>query len=175
MQATEPALRPSFKFSDSATCRLPPAVLFDLLADITERQKWDSCPPYVKAEPIMARPGAALGGARYTASGTVRGIPFEAEAVVIMADRPYRYATRSVTRFARALPTATALEEYRMLPEGTGSLVHYSVEITKHPGTGHWLTRTVNALLEPLLGKRALRKNFRDVLLNAERHVGVVT
>ena len=173
MQAAERTQRPTRTFSDTATCRLSPEVLFDLLADITERQKWDSCPPYVKQEPIMASPGAALSGSRYVASGTVRGVPYEAEAVVVAADRPTRYAVRSFTRFARALPNATSVEEFRISPDPAGSLVRYSVEITKDRGTGDWLNRTLNDLIEPFFAANALRKSFRDILRNAEKHVGV--
>jgi hypothetical protein len=171
MQATETRKRNARVYTDSATCRLSPEVLFDLLADIGERQKWDTCPPYVKQEPIMARPGAALEGARYTASGTVRGVAYDAEAHVIAADRPSRYTVESIMRFARALPTASSVEEYRIYPDPVGSLVQYSVVISKDSRSGDWLNRTLNDLLEPFFAAKALRKNFRDVLRNAEKYV----
>ena len=159
---------------DTAACLLKPEQLFDLLADPIERQKWDLCPPYITQEPLAAAPGPALQGARYTGRGTARGIGFVVLAMVTAADRPRRYETRSETRFARAYPDAVAIEEYRIEPEGTGSLVNYTVTIMKTPGTGTPLMRLLSALLEPITAPRAAKSNFRNMLRYAENHAAVI-
>ena len=160
---------------DSAVSVLTPERLFDLLVDPLERQKWDLCPPYIVQEPLAAAPGPALRGTRYTGRGTARGVGYVVLAVVTAADRPYRYETRSESRFERAYPDAVAIEEYRIEPEGTGSLVHYMVTIVKTPGTGTFLMRLLSALLEPLTTPRAAKTNFRNTLRYAEKHAAVTT
>ena len=170
MQATDQRGR---TVQDTATCVLTPERLFDLLADPTERQKWDLCPPYIVQEPLAAAPGPALQGARYTGRGTARGIGYVVLAVVTAADRPRRYEVRTETRFERAYPAAVAIEEYRIEPEGTGSLVHYTVTFVKTPGTGTPLMRLLSALLEPVTAPRAAKSNFRNMLRYAEKHAGV--
>ena len=159
---------------DTAACLLKPEQLFDLLADPIERQKWDLCPPYITQEPLAAAPGPALQGARYTGRGTARGIGFVVLAMVTAADRPRRYETRSETRFERAYPDAVAIEEYRIEPEGTGSLVNYTVTIMMTPGTGTPLMRLLSAVLEPITAPRSAKSNFRNMLRYAENHAAVI-
>jgi len=157
---------------DTATCVLTPERLFDLLADPTERQKWDLGPPYVEQEPLAAAPGPALQGARYTGRGTARGIGYVVLAAVTAAERPHRYEMRTETRFERAYPSAVAIEEYRIEPSATGSLVHYTVTFVKTPGTGTPLMRLLSAVLEPVTAPRIARGNFRNTLRYAEKYVG---
>ena len=171
MQATEQRGR---TVRDRASCRLTPERLFDLLADPMERQKWDLCPPYIVQEPVAAAPGPALEGARYTVRGTARGIGFVGKTVITAAERPRRYETRSETRFERAYPEAVAIEEYLIEPEGTGSLVHYTMTIVKTPGTGAFLMAALSALLEPVMVPRAAKSNFRNMLRYAEKHAAAV-
>jgi len=159
---------------DTAACLLKPEQLFDLLADPIERQKWDLCPPYIRQEPLAAAPGPALRGARYTGRGTARGIGYVVLAVVTAADRPRRYETRTETRFERAYPDAVAIEEYRIEPQGAGSLVHYAVTIVKTPGSGTLLTRLLLAVLEPITAPRVAKSNFRNMLRYAEKHAAVL-
>ena len=158
---------------ETAACGLTPERLFDLLVDPTERQKWDHCPPYIVQEPLAAAPGPALQGARYAGRGTARGIGYVVLAVVTAADRPRLYEVRTETRFERAYPEAVAIEEYRIEPEGTGSLVHYTVTFVKTPGTGTPLMRLVLAFLEPVTAPRAAKSNFRNMLRYAEKHAGL--
>ena len=158
---------------DSASCHLSPERLFDLLANPTERQKWDLCPSYIAQEPVEAAPGPALQGARYTARGTARGIAFTGTTIVIASDRPRRYQTSSQTKFERAYPDAAAIEEYRIEPDGTGSRVHYTMTFLKTPGTGAFLTRLLSDLLEPLVAAGAAKRNFRNTLAYAEKHAGM--
>jgi Polyketide cyclase / dehydrase and lipid transport len=171
MQATEAQARR--KIQHTATCRLSPERLFDLLANPGERQKWDLCPSYITLEPLAAAPGPALEGARYTARGTARGIPFIGKTFVTAAERPRRYQTRSETQFARYYPSAAAIEEYLIEPEGTGSRVHYTMTLLKTPADGAVLTRLITSLLEPLLGGSAAKRNFLNTLRYAEQHAGV--
>jgi hypothetical protein len=170
MQATEQRKR---TVQDTAACLLSPEQLFDLLADPTERQTWDLCPPYIVQEPLAAAPGPALRGARYTGRGTARGIGYVVLATVTAADRPGRYEVRTESRFERAYPDAVAVEEYRIESEGTGSLVHYTVTFVKTPGTGKPLMRLLLALLEPVTAPRAAKSNFRNMLRYAEKHAGL--
>jgi len=158
---------------DTATCLLTPERLFDLLADPIERQKWDLCPPHITQEPLAAAPGPALQGARYTGRGTARGVGFVGQTLVTAADRPRRYETRSETRFERAYPDAVAIEEYLIEPEGTGSLVHYTMTIVKTSGTGAFLMTLLSALLEPFVTPRAAKNNFRNMLRSAEKQAAV--
>src|SRR5437899_2335567 len=158
---------------DTAVSTLSPERLFDLLANPIERQRWDLCPSYITQEPIETAPGLALAGTRFSIRGTARGIAFTGDAVVTVADRPRRYETRSETTFARAYPAAVAVEEYRIEPEGTGSLVHFRMMISRTPGTGAFLTRVLSAILEPLLTAGAAKRNFRNTLRYAEKEAGL--
>jgi hypothetical protein len=94
-------------------------------------------------------------------------------AVVTAADRPRRYETRTETRFERAYPESVAVEEYRIAPEGSGSLVHYTVRFVTTPGTGSPFMRLLTALLEPVTAPRTAKSNFRNVLRYAEKYAGV--
>jgi hypothetical protein len=170
MQATEQKGR---TVRDSARSTLDPARLFDLLADPVERQKWDPCPSYVQQEPVEAALGPASEGAQYTVRGTARGIRFVATAFITAADRPRYYQTRSETTFERAYADASQIEEYTIEPDGAGSLVHYSVTITRIPGTGAPLLGLLTSLLEPLLISGAAKRNFRNTLRYAEKHAEV--
>jgi len=158
---------------DTAVSLLNPERLFDLLANPVERQRWDLCPPYIMQEPVEAPPGLALAGARYRVRGTARGIAFTGNMVVTAADPPRRYELRSETTFARAYPTATSVEEYRIEPDGAGSLVHYRMTLNRTPGTGTFLMRALSALLEPLLTPGAVKRNFRGTLRYAEKEAGI--
>jgi len=171
MRPTEKEARRTIQHT--APCRLSPEALFDLLANPGERQKWDLCPSYITLEPLAAAPGPALEGARYTARGTARGIPFVGKTFVIAAERPRRYQTRSETQFARYYPDAALIEEYLIEPEGSGSRVQYTITILKTRGGGAFLTRVITAMLEPLLAGGAAKSNFRNTLRYAEQHAGV--
>ena len=171
MQSTETQARRTIRHT--APCRLSPENLFDLLANPGERQKWDLCPPYITLEPLAAAPGPALEGARYTARGMARGIPFIGKTFVIAAERPRRYQTRSETQFARYYPTFAGIEEYVIEPEGTGSRVHYTLTLLKTPAAGAFFTRLITGLLEPLLGGSAAKRNLMNTLRYAEKHAGV--
>jgi hypothetical protein len=172
MQATEAQARRTIQHT--ATCRLSPETLFDLLANPAERQNWDLFPSYITLEPLAAEPGAALEGARYTARGTARGIPFMAKTVVLAAERPRRYQIRSETQFTRYYPDAVLIEEYVIEPEGTGSRVKHTITALKTPASGAFLVRVITALLEPLLAGGATERNFKDTLRHAEQHAGAI-
>jgi len=167
MQATEQKGR---TVRDTAKSTLDPERLFDLLADPIERQRWDWCPAYIQQEPVEAATGPALQGAHYTIRGTARGVRFVATAFITAADRPRRYQTRSETTFERAYPDAGQIDEYTIEPDGAGSLVHYSVTITRIPGTGAPLLGLLTGLLEPLLISGAAKRNFRNTLRYAEKY-----
>jgi hypothetical protein len=152
---------------DTAICSLTPERLFDLLANPTERQTWDLCPAYIRQEPIDAPPGLALKGQRYAVRGSARGVPFVASSLVEEAERPFRYAQRSETTFERVYPSATATEEYAIEPHREGSLVRYTMRMTRTAG-GSLLMRSLAFVLEPLTVPAAARRNFRNGLQYAE-------
>lgn len=153
----------------TAQSRLPPAQLFDLLADPRGCITWHEHPQKGRPQSIDAPPGLALAGAEYWTRGLCGTIAWRARTSVTAAERSRHYATETEIIYEHPrVPSARSTERFVLETSGVGCLVRYETEISQDTAVYGWLARIYVSVANRLLVARSLRKNFRHVLRAAE-------
>lgn len=110
----------------------PAAMLYDLVADVTRMPEFS--PEIQRCVWLDGAQGPAV-GARFAATNKVeRGPAWTNRPVVTVADRPREFAFSRTEKFA-----GTVVWRYRFNPEGEGTRVTESYEVTRPVSRFGWL------------------------------------
>lgn len=140
----------------------PPEALYDVIADITRTP--DLSPEIIAAEWIDGATGPAV-GARFRARNKAgRGPAWHNEPVVTAADRGRAFAFSRTERGA-----GTIVWTYRFTPEGTGTRVTESYEVTSPVQLFGWFVIGV------LYGNKDRRSDLRHGMTTTLQRLAALT
>jgi hypothetical protein len=131
---------------------------------------WHDHPEKDRPKSTDAPPGPALAGAEYWTHGFCGTIAWRGRTTVTAAEPSRRYATESEMIFSHPrAPRVRSTERYLLEDEGeSGCLVRFETEVSREEIRLGWFQRAYVAVVDRLVVRRELRRNFQHVLRAAE-------